>query len=273
MCSGATNGSSKNLLLSAHRFAGWRNNQLESPDFSGDFLIWSIITTSVPKSGGDKSTQMCYDNRKNLNKVICMNDFTQRGIFRWMGKLGAIVLLNLLWLLCCLPVVTVIPSCVAMYDCVVCCLHGDEDGVCRRFFATFKTVLLRGIGLTVLWLIIGALLFVGYQVLNMTAGENGLLQIYSMVYAGSMLLPVAVLAWLIPIEARFAQGFGELHKSAIRCAIIHLPTTGVLLGILFVGAVMMMIVPFVIALLPSIIVAFQSALTEKVFDRYVVLDM
>lgn len=197
-----------------------------------------------------------------------MNDFTQRGIFRWIGKLGSIVLLNIMWLVCCLPVVTIIPACVALYDSTVCCLHGDEDGPCRHYFATFKRVLLRGIGLTVLWLVIGVMLFVGYRALILLAGENTLLQIYATIYAGTMLVPFAVLAWLIAIEARSVCGIWKLHKSALTRTIVHLPTTAVLLGILLLAAMVLIVLPVLVLLVPSIAVTFQSALAEKNLDRY-----
>lgn len=201
-----------------------------------------------------------------------MNDFTQRGIFRWMSKLGSFLVLSMLWLLCCVPVVTIIPSCVALYDTAVCCLHEDEDGPIRHFFVTFKTVLLRGIGLTVLWLVIGVMLFVGYRALTLLAGENTFLQLYATVYAGTMLIPLAVLTWLIPLEARSSDGFWALHKLALTRAIVHLPITAALLGILALTALILLVMPVLVVILPAISVTFQSALAEKVLDRYVLED-
>ncbi len=215
---------------------------------------------------------MCYDNRKTTNQVITMNDFTQSGIFRWMSKLGSFLVLSMLWLLCCVPVVTIIPSCVALYDTAVCCLHQDEDGPVRHFFVTLKTSLLRGIGLTVLWLVIAAILYVGYRSLTLLAGENTLLQLYATVYAGSMLIPLAMLTWLIPLEARSSDGFWALHKLALTRAIFHLPTTAALLGILILTAMILFIMPVLVVILPAIAVTFQSALAEKVLDRYALED-
>ncbi|MBQ9761544.1 MAG: YesL family protein [Oscillospiraceae bacterium] len=170
---------------------------------------------------------------------------------------------------CCLPVVTIIPSCVALYDCTVACIHGDEEGVCRRFFSTFKTVLLRGIGLSVLWLAVAAVLVTSFIFLNEMAKGNGFLQIYTTIYAGTMLIPLALLAWLIPLESRFVQGFWAVNKTALSFSLIHLPTTGALLGILAVGVLCIMTLPVLILVVPAIIVTIQSHLTEKVFDREV----
>lgn len=63
---------------------------------------------------------------------------TDNPVFSFMGKLGHVVLLNVIWLLCCLPVVTAGASTTALFY-VARKIAVDEDyRVCRDFFRSFK---------------------------------------------------------------------------------------------------------------------------------------
>jgi uncharacterized membrane protein YesL len=193
---------------------------------------------------------------------------TENFLWRWFGKLGSFLGLSLLWMLCCLPIITSIPSCIALYDSVAHCVRGNEDHAFLHFLRTLKKELLRGIGLSLLWGVFGFILFYGYSILYQVGKESQIASIYSLVYLGSMLIPMGILAWLIPIESRFTHGFVDLHKTAAAFALAHLPTTAAILGILIVSMVLILFVPVLAIITPAITVTVQSWLIEKVFKKY-----
>lgn len=189
--------------------------------------------------------------------------------WRWFGRLADVLVLSLLWVLCCLPVLTIAPACIALYDTVARCIHGTEDQPYRHFFHVLKAELLRGIGITVLWGVLGLLLLFGYNYLYQMGKENQLFATYSMVYLATMLIPLGVFAWLVPLEARFSNSFFGLHKTAATFAIVHLPTTGILLGLLAATIAIGLFVPVLFLILPGLVVTLQSWFIEKVFKRYI----
>jgi uncharacterized membrane protein YesL len=193
---------------------------------------------------------------------------SENALLRWAGKMGTFLGLSVLWILCCLPVLTIIPACVSLYDSVVCCVHGDEPGPYRRFFANMKAELLRGIGLTLLWIVVVLLAVYGFRILGSIGEENAIFSVYTMVYAGSMLIPLAMLAWVIPLQARFRYGFFELHQASLSFAILHLPTTAGVLGLLVLGLLVIFVLPPLLLLMPAILVTMQSALFEKVLKQH-----
>lgn len=198
------------------------------------------------------------------------NFFNSDSFFwRWFGKLADVLVLSLLWVLCCLPVLTIAPSCIALYDTVARCIHGTQDSPYRHFFRVFKSELLRGIGITVLWAVVGFALLMGYNVLYTLGKENSFVSIYSMVYLATLVIPLGIFAWLIPLEARFSHSFFGLHKTAATFAIVHLPTTGILLGLLAVAIVIGLFVPVLVFILPGLVITLQSWFIEKVFKRYI----
>lgn len=193
-------------------------------------------------------------------------------LMRWAGKMGSFLGLSLLWLLFCLPVVTFIPSCVALYDSVTHCVRGNEDGPFRHFFRTLKTKLLRRIGMSLLWSLFGFGLFYGYWILYQMGKTSQLAAIYSLVYLGSMLIPLGILAWVIPVEARFDHGFVDTHKTAATYALLHLPTTAAVLGILALAIVFTFCLPVLLLIIPCIAVTIQCWRIEKILICYLPME-
>lgn len=198
-----------------------------------------------------------------------MDQFSRQDSFlmRWFNRSGEFFGLSLLWLICCIPVVTAIGSSIALYDSVAHCLHGKDDHPYRRFFRTFKAELLRGMALTVFWAVVSYLLITGLLLVQQS-GAGTISMVYSTFYAGTLLVPLAVLCWLIPLQSRFRYGFIQLHKMALMFSVSYLPTTAAIIGILLATVVIVSFVPVLMVLLPGICVTVQSFLIEKVFVQY-----
>lgn len=187
---------------------------------------------------------------------------------RWTGKLGSLFGLSVVWILCCLPVLTIMPACIALYDTAVHCLHGDEPAPIRHFFSTMRRELLRGIGLSVVWILGWLVYLYGFALINNLAKENTVFSAYSVLYAGTALIPLTMMLWVIPLQARFEYGFFELQRTAMSFVIVHLPTTAAILGMLLLAAVISVFLLPLILLIPAILAALQSHLTEKVLTLY-----
>lgn len=203
-----------------------------------------------------------------------MNTDYENGSFfmRWFGKLADVLLLTLLWVVCSLPLLTIGAATIALYDAIARCVHGNHEGPYKYFFRVLKKELLRGILITLVWAALAFGLYVGYAYLYQWGKTSSLAAAYSLVYLGTMLVPVGVFAWLIPLEARFRYGFFGLHKAAATFTIVHLPTTGILLGIAAVAVVIAVFVPAMALLLPGIVMTLQSWFVEKVFKNYIVQE-
>ena len=190
-------------------------------------------------------------------------------MLHWFSKIGDFFVLSILWLLCCLPVLTFIPGCIALYDSVAHCVLGEEEGSLSRFFRTLKKELLRGMLLSVVWAAIGFVLFYGYSILYQMGKESPAMAAYSLVYLFTMLIPLGILGWLIPVESRFEYRFLELFRVSAIYAILHLPTTILMLVCLIVALVIVSFLPVLGLLLPGITVTVQCRFVEKVFSKYI----
>ena len=61
-------------------------------------------------------------------------------LWKILNSLTDIFALSLIWLFCCLPVITIGPATTALYDAVTHGIRYQETGLYRRFFRTFKAL-------------------------------------------------------------------------------------------------------------------------------------
>lgn len=190
------------------------------------------------------------------------NEQSENIIWRGFGRLSDWFLVSICWLLCCVPVVTIVPACIALYDTVARCIRGEEAGLFSRFFRTFKNELGRGILLTALWAALCLFIAMGYLILYNAESA------FSLVYLGSLFIPLGVLCWVVALESRFVYGFGTLHKNAFIFTFAYLPQTLAIVAVLVVGIVVLLLFPPIVIVLPGIAANLQSVFIEKVMTRY-----
>lgn len=188
--------------------------------------------------------------------------------WRGFGHLADYFILSFCWMICCVPLITIGTSCIALYDTVVHCIREQEGNIAKRFFSTFKKELLRGIFLTVLWVAICWTLNVGYQIITQMAQTDSAWTIFSLVYFITLILPLGMLCWLVAIESRFANTFLDLHRAALIFTFGHLPHTLAIVVILILAINVLINFPFFVIFLPAITAHLQSLFIERVFKKH-----
>lgn len=144
-------------------------------------------------------------------------------LMQFLTKLTDLVILNLLFLLCCIPIITIGASLTALYTVTLKAAKNEESYITRSFFLAFKNNFKIG---TLTWLIvlaIGIILWTDFQILPSIAAPFGtVLQV--LLLALSFLYLIAVL-YLFPYIARFENTLSGYLKNTFLLAIAYLPYT------------------------------------------------
>ena len=191
--------------------------------------------------------------------------------FRFTGRVLDAVVLSVLFLLCCLPVVTIGPAASALYYSCVKYIRRGESGAYRGFFHAFRDNLRAGIPATVVFLLLGLALDAGFLFFTMAAQAAGdIWPLVRVVYCVLLLLPLSYLAVTFPLLSRFTFTAGGLLSTALRVTLRHLPAA---LGaaVLLAGSVILTLRFLywgVILLTPAVCALVSSLLLEPVFRRY-----
>lgn len=193
---------------------------------------------------------------------------TDNFYYRWISRIMDFLILSTLWLLCSIPVVTILPSSIALYDAVSRCVLGSDGGAYKRFFRTFRKELGRGILMTLLWAVVLFLLYTSYQILCRMAAESTLWTVVSIIYLCSLFIPLGALAWAVALESRFTYSFSALHRNAFLFTLAYLPHTAAILALPAAAATACINFPPLILVIPGFMVFLQAIFAEKVMRKY-----
>lgn len=143
-------------------------------------------------------------------------------VWRSVARLGQIWVLDLLWLLCCLPVITIGASTTALiYSCMK--LHKDEGHILSNFFKSFKENFLQATGIWLIYAVVGALLAGNLIFWNQM--DNSSVK-FMWILTVALLIPYfASLVYVFAIQAKFIHTVPQTIHYAIVMAIKHWKTT------------------------------------------------
>ncbi|WP_070000211.1 YesL family protein [Cellulosilyticum sp. I15G10I2] len=192
----------------------------------------------------------------------------------FMGQIADLVLLNLLWLIFCIPIVTIGASTTALQYVVLRMARNEESYIFASFFQAFKDNLKQS---TIIW---GILLLIS-SILYFDFYFSSHIQVAS---ARIMFIPFALIAFLtvitanyiFPILAYFKNSTKKVFKNSLLMSLAHLPYTLLITAVSLLPVFLLLIGDLVIAMFINVIIgiAFSAWINahifRKLFDRYMV---
>ena len=199
-------------------------------------------------------------------------------VWRFIGRLADMMLLNLLWLLCCLPVFTIGASTTALYYCTMKIVREEDNGVIRMFFKSFKENFRQAVCLFLLMLLVGLLLLADhFFFFRIFRGPRPWGTLFHAVILMLTMLWLIVFLYLWPVLARFENSLWRTLKNALLLAVGNLGFT--ILMLLLDGALILVSlssiywIPILTPLLFLIgypaVAWLNSAFFEKIFARLI----
>lgn len=192
---------------------------------------------------------------------------------RAMSMLGDLLLLNLVFLICCVPVVTIGASLTALDTVAFRMARGAEGSVLSLFFRAFRQNFRRATGLWLLLLAAG-----GVAVLDiwLFAAFSGALRLIEIPFVLLLIVTLFAAGYAFPLLSQFENTVKETLKNALALSLGYLPRTLVLTALnVFPAAVLLFDVylflnaGFIwVFLWFSAAAFFRAKLLKKVFAPY-----
>lgn len=185
-----------------------------------------------------------------------------------LNKVADCICLSFLWLISCLPLVTIGAATTALYYSTNKCIRRGEGHIWREYWRSFRTNFKQA---TVLWLMLFAL----YGLLGGSCYSS-----YLMCSAGTLpkemfyflLIVIAVVAaWaalLFPYLARFQNTNRMILKNCLGIALMNVPVTLLQVVFLLLSLAMVVIFPLAIFCAPGVYMVLSCYSLESVFKKY-----
>ena len=155
-------------------------------------------------------------------------------VLQFINKIVYSVYLNILWFICCIPVITIGASTTALFYVTLKISKNEEGSITKAFFHSFKENLRQG---TVIWLILlafGIILGIDGYVLYHMRFENVFWTLCTAVCCVAASAYAIILMYIFPLLARFDNTIGAMFKNALFIGVRFLFCTALMAVIYFV---------------------------------------
>ena len=195
--------------------------------------------------------------------------------FTFMNKVADLCILNIICLVCCIPIVTAGASITAMYYVTLKMVRNEEAYIVRSFFKSFKDNFKQATIINLIMIAVGAVLYLDLNVAKNMPGSAG--QSFHVIFMAFVIIYYVLFLYVYPVLARFYNTIRNTIKNALFMAIRHLPYTVVMvliglcpLLLLFIGSYQIQSTLFALFLVMGfgVIAYCNSFFLVKIFDHY-----
>ena len=155
-------------------------------------------------------------------------------VMRFLSRLCDLMILNILCLICCIPIVTIGASITALYSVTLKMVKGEDSYIAKGFSKGFRQNFKIS---TIIWLIllvIGALLAFDFRAVNMLPAA--LQNVFRILVGAFITFYILLFSYIFPYIARFENGIKDTIKNSVLISILNLPRT-LLIVLLPIGLV------------------------------------
>ena len=195
-------------------------------------------------------------------------------VMNFLSNLADMILLNIVYLICCIPIVTIGAATTALYTVTLKMVRKEYPAILKSFFTAFRKNLKTSTLCWIPMIVAAIILFLDYRLLGALPGTlQSVIRIALSIIA---LLYLMILLYLFPYIARFDNNVKNTFKNTILISIMNLPLTLLMLvaNITLIIVSLLTFQTMIIALSAAILFTFsvlaylQSILFTRIFKKY-----
>lgn len=140
-----------------------------------------------------------------------------------MGKVADLIILNIVFMITCIPIVTIGPALIGLYEVTLKMVKNQESYIVKSYMQAFKANMKRGISVGIVVEIVALILAVD---LWLIMGNEGELWMVLKVVLLAISIAIAMMAsYVFPVFAKFNDPMKSIIKSTVYMMIGFLPVS------------------------------------------------
>ena len=148
---------------------------------------------------------------------------------RALSKICDMICLNVLWVICSIPIVTIGASTTALYTVMLKMVRNEEGYIFRGFLKAFKSNFKQSTLIWLILLLLGIVWTVDFRVAGFIPGMAGI--ILSAIFLALGFILLSVMIYIFPLTARYENGIKATFKNALILTVAKLPYTFLMVAI------------------------------------------
>lgn len=195
-----------------------------------------------------------------------------------LTKMADLFILNLLFILCSLPIITIGPAMTALYYVTLKMVKDEDCYPVKSFFRSFKANLKQGIVIWIIMAVIGSVMYLDSKFINgdyshIVTVSDVTLKAMGIIILATLILYLFTISYVFPVLARFDNTVKNTIKNAFFMSLRHLPLTIVIVLINVVPLMLIYMIPralILIFIVVSLCAYINSTFFVKIFKNYMV---
>lgn len=189
--------------------------------------------------------------------------------FRSVNKVFDVVAVSILWVICCIPIITIGAATTALYRTVYKNIRQNRGYCYKGFFECFRENFKNTVPLSIIFFALTVInlwdIVVSYNYLNKVSSFAG----FQLVFLGFWILIMTWAIWTFALTARFENSWKNTMKNGGLMFFAHLPVTFGIAVVFGVSVFLVYYIPILIMVVPVGAMLLNSLMLEKVFIKYI----
>ena len=203
--------------------------------------------------------------------------------FSMMGRAADLMILNIVFIICCLPIVTIGASLTALHYVTLKMVRNEESYIVKSFFKSFKQNFKQATIINLIMLLFGGILYLDLNIINNMSGSMA--SVLHVLFIAFGIVYFVIFLYLYPVLAKFYNTIKHTFRNAFLMSIRHLPQTTLMLVISASPILLLWLFAYVsFAQVTSILIMlfvlmgfstlayWKSKIFVKIFDNYIPAD-
>lgn len=192
---------------------------------------------------------------------------SDNGFMQGFTKVTDTLILSILWLVCCVPVVTVGAASSALYYAFHKSIRQSRSYAWREFFAAFKSNFKRSTGIWLILLVFMLMSLVACLLLGAMRDSTPMAGVCLVMGVVILCFTAVWCIYALAYQARFENTMGAVLKNSALLTFANLPRS-ILLLILFAAAVIAVIyMPVICGPVVAVFIWLENKILERVFRK------
>ena len=191
-----------------------------------------------------------------------------------LSRVSDLILVSLLWFLCCIPVITIGPATAALYYVVLKLAKKEEIKVIKGFFHGFKTNFKQAVAQNLIFLVLAAVIVADLWFWIHVQGSAA--SVITGIFAAAGIWLVCIMMYVYPLQAQFINPVKNTFKNAGFLAMRHVLSTVIILALHLLPLIVAFIslelfvltIPLWVLFAPGLIAYLCAFRFNKIFAPY-----
>lgn len=156
-------------------------------------------------------------------------NWMDNGVTRFLGRIADFMFLNILWIVCSIPIVTIGASTTAMYSVMLKLVKNEEGYIVKGFLKAFKENFKQSTIMWLLYLVVGILIVVDFRLVwVMNSSIRNVMQVFLTIMS---IFLISMGIYGFSLQARYENTIKNTLKNAMILTIAKAPYTLLMLVI------------------------------------------